>query len=519
MLRLRQACLLLACSTVLLLGSVNAAMAQSEAAATAFALSNETLSNETLSNETLSDETLSDERLSDERLSDETLSDETLSDERLSDGTTAFATSSETAAQPQPPPPAGPGPGDLGFRFHGYLRSGFGVDGNGKGQQPFIAPLAGSKYRLGNEAETYLESTFNYGMVSEGQNPAYFDTRVTLAYVTPTSQSNSFATTFSLREAYGIARHLWDAQPDATVWAGARFYDRSDVHITDFWYRDPSGFGGGIEDIALGGPTRFAVAWIGGTQDQLDPNGTVPKSELFRFNKNTFDFKFSGWQLGPIRGTFAIDLSTFHGDEATTTGAPIVVDDSFGVSETLFLEAPFAGGRNKLSVQYGSGAAYDFRSVLTPPAGRTFVPGEHVHTDDLWQFRILDDFLIDQRGPFALQFLALYQKLDNGAVSNSKIQWVSVGARPVVQLGRFSSIATEAGWDYTEQGDLPGGSLFKLTVAPQITPEMKFLSRPALRAFATYAHWSDAFRGSIAAASDPNAVHGWAFGVQLETWW
>ena len=51
---------------------------------------------------------------------------------------------------------------DTGFRFHGYLRSGFGVDGTGKGQQPFIAPLAGSKYRLGNEAETYLEALFAY---------------------------------------------------------------------------------------------------------------------------------------------------------------------------------------------------------------------------------------------------------------------------------------------------------------------------------------------------------------------
>jgi maltoporin len=432
---------------------------------------------------------------------------------------TALAPFDASAEQPQPPPPAGPGPGDLGFRFHGYLRSGFGVDGTGKGQQPFIAPLAGSKYRLGNEAETYMESTFNYGATSEGDDPAYFDTRVTLAYVTPTSQSNTFATTFSLREGYGIARRIWAAQPEATFWAGARFYDRSDVHITDFWYRDPSGFGGGIEDVALGDRSRLAVAWIGGTQDQLDPNGTVPKSELFRFNKNTFDIKFYGWQVGRARASVAIDLSTFNGDEVTTSGAPIVVEDSFGTSGTAFLELPFTGGRNKTSLQYGTGAAYDFRSVLTPPAGRTFVPGEHVRTDDLWQVRILDDFLLEQRGPWALQLLALYQQLENGADSNSRIHWVSLGGRPVRRLGRFFSLATEAGWDYTVQGDLPGGSLFKLTVAPQITPEMKFLSRPSLRAFATWAHWSDTFRGSIAATTDPNAVHGAAFGVQLETWW
>jgi len=40
------------------------------------------------------------------------------------------------------------------------------------------------------------------------------------------------------------------------------------------------------------------------------------------------------------------------------------------------------------------------------------------------------------------------------------------------ELSRFFSLATEAGWDYTRQSDLPGGSLFKLTVAPQITPAL-----------------------------------------------
>ena len=191
--------------------------------------------------------------------------------------------------------PGTPDPGDLGFRFHGYLRSGFGVDSHGKGQQPFQAPLAGAKYRLGNEAETYLETTFNYGVVSEGDDPAYFDTRITLAYVTPTSQSNSFATTFTLREAYGVARRVWAAQPKATFWAGARFYDRYDLHISDFWYRDPSGFGGGVEDIAIGDKAKIAASWIGGSEDRLDPNGSVPPpGEQFRFNKNTFEGRLYG---------------------------------------------------------------------------------------------------------------------------------------------------------------------------------------------------------------------------------
>ena len=406
---------------------------------------------------------------------------------------------------------------DTGFRFHGYLRSGFGVDGTGKGQQPFIAPLAGSKYRLGNEAETYLETLFAYDAVSDS---AYFDTQVRFAYVTPTSQSNTFATTFSLREAYALARRVWAAQPTATFWAGARFYDRYDIHITDFWFRDPSGFGGGVEDMSLGRRAKLAVAWIGGTQDQLDPNGTVPPEDLFRFNKNTLDLRVYSLGVGRGVASIAVDLSQFKGDQVTNTGgAPINVDDSFGASATGMLDWPFKEGRNRFVVQYGKGAAYDFRSVLTTPVGRTFSPGETVRFDDVWQFRVLNDFLMNQRGPWALQTFTLYQELENGAASDSRIRWVSLGARPVRQLGRFFSLATEVGWDYTVQGDQPGGSLFKLTVAPQITPAMKFLSRPSLRAFVTWAHWSDEFRGRIATATDPNAVRGSAVGVQIDTWW
>jgi len=431
----------------------------------------------------------------------------------------AQATAPVTPPDAAPPPPAGPPPDELGFRFHGYLRSGFGVDGTGKGQQPFQAPLAPAKYRLGNEAETYLETSFAYGATSEDADPAYFDTRITLAYVAPTSQSNTFATTFSLREAFAIARRVWPAQPNATFWAGARYYDRHDVHINDFYYRDPSGFGGGVEDIALGEHAKLAFSWIGGTQDQLDSNGSLLPQELYRFNKNTFEARVYGVDAPRSRLSFVFGLSHFNGDEVATGGAPIVLEDDVGVSGQVIAEFPFTGGRYKAALQYGSGAAYDFRSVLGAPAGRTFVPGEVVDPGDIWQFRFVNDFLVEQRGRWQMQAAVIFQELDNGAAANNRVSWVSLGARPVYQLGRFFSVATEAGWDHTKQSDLPGGSLFKLTVAPQLTPKMKFLSRPSLRAYATWAHWSDSFRGSVAPAAYANAVHGAAFGVQLESWW
>jgi maltoporin len=147
------------------------------------------------------------------------------------------------------------------------------------------------------------------------------------------------------------------------------------------------------------------------------------------------------------------------------------------------------------------------------------VPGEQVRIDDLWQFRLVNDLLVEQAGSWQLQAAVVFQELDNGAAANNRIRWVSLGARPVYRLGRFFSLATEAGWDYTRQSDLPDGSLFKVTIAPQITPALRFLSRPSLRAFATWAHWSDSLRGTIAPAAYAGAIQGAAFGVQLESWW
>jgi maltoporin len=291
-------------------------------------------------------------------------------------------------------------------------------------------------------------------------------------------------------------------------------------HITDFWYRDPSGFGGGLENVAIGDTARLAVSWIGGSVDELDPNGMVPAGELFRLNKNSFEGRLYGFDAAGARLSLALGVSHFNGDEvANADEAPIVLEDSVGVAGTAIMEWPFTGGRYKMSVQYGTGAAYDFRSVLVPPAGRTFTPGEVVRIDHLWQFRLVGDLLFEQRGDWQLQAVGVYQDLDNGAGLNNRLRWTSLGARPVYRLGRFFSLATEAGWDYTSQSDLPGGSLFKLTVAPQITPTLKFLSRPSLRAYATWAHWSDSFRGQVAPVAYPNSVSGTAFGVQLESWW
>ena len=108
-----------------------------------------------------------------------------------------------------------------GFEFHGYLRSGFGINGYGNTMTAFQAPNSGAKYRLGNESETYLETIFltrmPENMLEEGVT---FDTQIRLAYVVDFEDSNNSDTDTSLREAFGIARGVWKDVPQAAFWAG-----------------------------------------------------------------------------------------------------------------------------------------------------------------------------------------------------------------------------------------------------------------------------------------------------------
>ncbi|MHC4927605.1 MAG: carbohydrate porin, partial [Planctomycetota bacterium] len=177
------------------------------------------------------------------------------------------------------------------FEFHGYLRSGFGINSYGNTMAPFQAPNSGAKYRLGNEAETYLETTFLTRM-PESMLPdgVTFDTKITLAHVIAHDQSNSASTDTSLREAFGLARGVLDSVPEAAFWAGQRFYSRRDIHMNDFYYRDMSGFGGGIEDVPFGdNGAKFSLALLGGSSDELDSSGTQYDDNNYQLNMNTVD--------------------------------------------------------------------------------------------------------------------------------------------------------------------------------------------------------------------------------------
>src|SRR6266566_3634734 len=80
-----------------------------------------------------------------------------------------------------------------GFEFHGYFRSGYGLNSEGGQQVAFQAPGADAKYRLGNEAETYGEFIFvnNWLNPENHSDKAWLKTEVMIE--ANTTNSGSYA--------------------------------------------------------------------------------------------------------------------------------------------------------------------------------------------------------------------------------------------------------------------------------------------------------------------------------------
>lgn len=401
--------------------------------------------------------------------------------------------------------------------FGGYMRAGFGIDGNGKALDVFKAPNAESKYRLGNEAETYVEALLGYAFVDE--NSALFETNLRLAFVTPTSKSNDFVTTTSVREAYVRSRGIVRGQPLLTFWAGQRFYDRHDIHMTDYFFRDMSGFGGGIEDLVLWNGFKLSLAYLGGSIDQLTSNGNVQPINEIVFNKTTLDLTIYDIAVGSGKLGFTFDMSNFKGDSVVLDDGTYYISSDVGWSAGLFYEIPFKGGRNLLNLFYGSGAAENYKAIISQPMGIIPTPGEEIDVGGFSRFRVINDLTLDLSPTFSVQGLLLYQRLTNMQSGSNILNWISAGIRPSYHFNRYFSLVGELGMDYTEQESMESGVLFKATIAPQISPLNKIMSRPALRAYFTYANWTDSFVGQVATGSFADQDHGISLGLQMEVWW
>jgi maltoporin len=401
------------------------------------------------------------------------------------------------------------------FEFHGYFRSGYGLNGKGGSQVAFQAPGADAKYRLGNEAETYGELIFvnNWLNPEHSSDKAWLKTEVMVEANTTNSATyanfpnNTGNDQFRLREAFVRAGHILQSQPDAKFWAGERYYRRQHIEINDFYPLDVSGYGGGVEDFDVG-IGKLAVAFLAGARpDIVTQNGN--------YAKNNIDVRL--YDIRAPFGRVGLWFDYAHAKGGTTqTGSVIPTADGYAFG-LRFQRLEWLGGYNTFSVQYGKGAASNFSTSIDDP--NPFLKSSE-------RLLITEHLLIQPNDRFAVMPIFIFQRKRDGQPGHGFNDWASFGVRPQVFFTKYISLAFEGGFDHTEgfvttqTGDRQfDGWLRKFTIAPQIGAGRQFFSRPVLRAFLTYASWSNGFRGLVGGVPFEDRTSGFTYGLQAETWW
>ena len=402
------------------------------------------------------------------------------------------------------------------FEFHGYFRSGYGLNSVGGQQVAFQAPGAGAKYRLGNEAETYAELIFVNNWINPEHESSKAWMKTELMVEANTTNSGSYANfangigndQFRFRGAFVQAGNVFESQPDAKFWAGERYYRRQHVEINDFYPLDMSGYGAGVEDLHIG-VGRMAVAFLSGARpDLITDNGDYAKSNI---DVRVYGMKaplglWSGWfDFATAKGGRV--LSTSSTDVTSGSKIPSTNGYAFGLKHERL---EWHGGYQSILVQYGTGAASNYSTSIDDPSA--FVQSEK-------RFQVTDQLLLQPNDRFAIMPIFIYQRSRDGNPMRDWNEWVSFGARPEVFFTKHLSLAFETGFDHTRLRGQYDGWLRKFTVAPQIGAGRKFFSRPVLRAFLTYADWSEGLRGFVGGIPFQNRTSGLTYGVQAETWW
>ena len=404
------------------------------------------------------------------------------------------------------------------FEFHGYFRSGIGVNTKGGGMVCFQNPGSFYKFRLGNECETYGELQFDE-MVFKGKDGVEFKYTGMLGMAT--TQVADFENLASPQNHISLRQNFVAAKlpqlGGASIWLGKRYYHRNDIHMIDFFYWNPSNPGGGIEDVDLG-IGKFAFA--------LFANGNQPKSNTITSDIRVYEIGVNpggALELGVDLG-FTVDQPCAAGATTSTNGCRLAGSNRQAVSPMFVIQHfqnGFLGGFNKAAFEWGSG------SQANADGSGNFGGG----TSDDKQWRVVEHLQFQPIPEFSGSIVFTYQDIKNAAGGGAK-GW-GAGIRPVVHLSDYFKVQGEFGYNsWTVKGvngaaDADANGLFKATIMPTLVAGGTYWSRPELRLFVTYASWNDAAQAA-SLANNGSGIAGGAFGTsksgatvgaQVEAWW
>jgi len=337
----------------------------------------------------------------------------------------------------------------------------------------------GLNYRLGNECDIYGEFQIDQKYSKDGID--YSGTIMVTHYTNATDNDGSG---FNFEQLYAEGRGF-DVLPEATFWIGKQRGRRGDVHIVDWFFTDMKGVGAGVKGLsAASGKLGFAwyktdgdasatrpgnrlnVEWLG-----LDSNPGGKANLFLTYTKGDFD-----------GGTSGYGLSLRH-DQSKLLGTSL--------SNTLWLQ--MASGSASLESNFGD--------LTRKSSAKSFRIVESIN----WQ-----------TGAFGGQAIALYGTSEDN--TGKKTTATTLGGRVSYGLTKNFKLVSELGVSQYKPDGGDTARLTKLTIAPTLSINNEFWSRPELRLYVTTAKWNAAAGNVTGVPALAGKTRGTSAGAQVE-WW
>ena len=398
--------------------------------------------------------------------------------------------------------------------FHGYMRAGVGMSTDGGQQVTFEKQKVG---RLGNEGDIYGEVQLGKEVYNNDGKTFYVDSMFAMT----SNGSNDWESTasncgldgsdvkcvddaqFALRQFNVQAKGVLGFAPEATLWAGKRFYQRHDIHISDFYYWDISGAGAGVEGIEAG-PGKLSLAWVRNDRSDVPDefNGDA-------VNVNTFDARYASiplWENGSLE--VGVDYAMVN----ETSGASDAAQDAKdGVMLTAELTQGLSNGFNKTVLQYGTEG---YSKIMAFYGSGNWYGAEA--KDGASGYRIINWGVIGLGENWELGHQLVYGVGEDMWDGQDKWEAMSAVVRPVYKWDDNHKTIFEAGYGI-DDNDGADNKYGKFTVAQAWSAGSSFWARPEIRLYASYltSDYDDGSKVFDSGKSDDS----FQFGVQAEAWW